>query len=163
MADIIEVMNTLKHPVKYRMFLFFKLPAAFFSGVRIREINTSLCRVSIPYTWFSRNPFRSTYFACLAMAAEMSTGAPAMAIIRAVAPATSMLVVRMEAIYMKKARGRTYFVFDQVQAMTTAIREVAVSGEARVFEARSRGVDENGTDIAEFVITWSFYNRKPVL
>ena len=56
-------------------FYFQKLPAAFFSGVRIKEVGETKCRVSVPYKWFTQNPFRSTYFACLAMAAEMSTGA----------------------------------------------------------------------------------------
>jgi hypothetical protein len=59
---------------KFRLFMLQKLPAAYFSGVRVREIRPEYARVSVPYRWFSQNPFRSTYFACLSMAAEMSTG-----------------------------------------------------------------------------------------
>ena len=35
-AAFIKIM---KHPVKFRMFLFTKLPAAFFAGVRVRELD----------------------------------------------------------------------------------------------------------------------------
>ena len=74
-----EYIRLMKHPVKFRMFLLLKLPSAFFCGVRIRDIDESRCVVTVPYKWFSQNPFKSTYFACLSMAAEMSTGALAMA------------------------------------------------------------------------------------
>ena len=64
-----QFIQTLKNPVLFRLYLFYKLPAAFFSGVRVREIDEQHCVVTVPYKWFSQNPFRSTYFACLAMAA----------------------------------------------------------------------------------------------
>ena len=67
--------NLLKHPFKFRIFLLSKLPSAYFAGVRIREVDEKRCVVTVPYKWFTKNPFRSTYFACLGMAAEMSTGA----------------------------------------------------------------------------------------
>ena len=70
-----KFIQMIKHPVKFRMFLFWKLPAAFFSGVRIKEIDEERCVVTVPYKWLTQNPFRSTYFASLGMAAEMSTGA----------------------------------------------------------------------------------------
>ncbi len=38
-----EFIQLMKHPVKFRMFLFSKLPAAFFSGVRVRDIDESKC------------------------------------------------------------------------------------------------------------------------
>ena len=69
----------MKHPVKFRMFLLTKLPSAYFTGVRIKEVDAKKCVTTVPYKWFSKNPFRSTYFASLAMAAEMSTGALALA------------------------------------------------------------------------------------
>src|SRR3982750_1079355 len=98
-----EFIRSMKHPVKFRMFLFLKLPSAFLAGVRIKDINEHACSVTVPYKWLSQNPFRSTYFACLAMAAEMSTGALAMAHLYKRKPAVSMLVVKMEAEYFKKA------------------------------------------------------------
>ena len=55
-----EFIKMMKHPVKFRMFLFFKLPAAFFAGVRVREVDEKKCVVTVPYKWLSQNPFRST-------------------------------------------------------------------------------------------------------
>ena len=67
--------SLMKHPLKFRFFLLSKLPSAFFTGVRIRDVDERKCIVTVPFKWFTKNPFRSTYFACLGMAAEMSTGA----------------------------------------------------------------------------------------
>ncbi|MFN5008177.1 MAG: thioesterase, partial [Bacteroidota bacterium] len=58
----------------FRIYLAKSLPAAFFAGLRISSLSTSSAVVGIRYSWFSKNPFRSIYFAVLAMAAEMSTG-----------------------------------------------------------------------------------------
>ena len=66
--------SVIGNPLKYRLFLLRHLPAAYFSGLRIEKMDEQHCVVSVPYKWFTRNPFRSTYFACLSMAAEMSTG-----------------------------------------------------------------------------------------
>ncbi len=64
-----KFIKLVRHPVKFRMFLFWKLPAALFSGVRIKEIDEERSIISVPYKWLTQNPFRSTYFASLAMAA----------------------------------------------------------------------------------------------
>ena len=107
--DTPAFIKLLRHPVKFRMFLLSRLPAAFFAGVRIKAIDENSCRVSVPYKWFTQNPFRSTYFACLSMAAEMSTGALCMAHLYKKAPVVSMLVVKVESEYFKKATGLTNF------------------------------------------------------
>ncbi|MET0241909.1 MAG: thioesterase, partial [Flavitalea sp.] len=50
---------------RFRLFLLAKLPSAYFSGVRVRSLDEEKCIVTVPFKWFSQNPFRSTYFACL--------------------------------------------------------------------------------------------------
>ncbi|HEV9037114.1 MAG TPA: DUF4442 domain-containing protein, partial [Puia sp.] len=95
--------SAIRHPLKSRLFLLTNLPSALFSGLRVVEADTDHCAVTVPYKWFTRNPFRSTYFACLSMAAEMSTGVLAMAAANESQPPVSMLVVRTEADYTKKA------------------------------------------------------------
>jgi hypothetical protein len=146
----------MKHPVKFRMFLFFKLPSAFFSGVRLRDIDAKHSVVSVPYKWFSQNPFKSTYFACLAMAAEMSTGVMGLMQLHKRTPAVSMLVVNLEAAYFKKAVSRTYFVCDDGELIQTAVDETIADGEARTVRAKSVGKNKEGEIVAEFYITWSF-------
>ena len=88
--------RSLKHPLKFRMFLLSSLPNAFFSGLRIKDLDETVCRVTVPYKWFTKNPFRSTYFACLSMAAEMSTGALCLVHLYKRNPPVSMLVVKVE-------------------------------------------------------------------
>lgn len=145
----------LKHPFKFRMFLFSKLPAAYFAGVRVREADEQRCVVTVPYKWLSQNPFRSTYFACLSMAAEMSTGALAMAHLYKINPPVSMLVVKVESEYFKKATGRTSFVCEDGGLFDKAIEETIATGEARTVKAKSIGKNKDGEVVAEFYITWS--------
>lgn len=149
-------LKLVKHPVKFRMFLLSKLPSAFFAGVRVQEADESRCVVTVPYKWFSQNPFRSTYFACLSMAAEMSTGVLAMAHLYKRKPPVSMLVVKVEAEYFKKATGRTTFICEDGALLKTAIEESIATGEARTVKAKSAGRNKEGEIVAEFYITWSF-------
>lgn len=148
--------NMMKHPWKFRVFLFSKLPAAWFAGVRIREIDETKCRVTIPYKWLTRNPFRSTYFASLSMAAEMSTGALAMAHLYKNDPPISMLVVGVDSSYFKKATSRTSFLCTDGLLFQKAIEECVVSGESRTVKAKSTGTNKDGEVVAEFFVTWSF-------
>ena len=146
----------MKHPVKFRMFLFAKLPAAYMAGVRVREVAEKKCVATVPYKWLSQNPFRSTYFACLSMAAEMSTGALAMAHLYRIHPPVSMLVVKVESEYFKKATGRTSFICEDGELFQKAIEETISTGETRIVKAKSVGTNANGEIVAEFLITWSF-------
>lgn len=149
-------LEIVQHPVKFRLFLLKKLPSAFFSGVRIKYADESKTEVTVPYKWFSTNPFKSTYFACLSMAAEMSTGILAMAHTWKKQPGISMLVVKMEAQFIKKATGLTSFTCEDGLLIQQAVKEAASSGKGTIVTARSVGRDKNGDIIAEFNITWSF-------
>jgi hypothetical protein len=150
----------MKHPVKFRMFLFTRLPAAFIAGVRVRELDEKKCVATVPFKWLSQNPFRSTYFACLSMAAEMSTGALAMAHLYKINPPVSMLVVKVESEYFKKATGRTSFICEDGELFQKAIAEAIATGEPRTVKAKSVGTNANGEVVAEFFITWSFKSKK---
>jgi hypothetical protein len=146
----------IRNPLKFRLFLLSKLPSAYFSGVRIKTIDGKKCVVKVPYKWFSRNPFRSTYFACLAMAGEMSTGALAMAYLYQRKPAVSMLVVSVHADYFKKATSITEFTCEDGEQLNKTIQQAIDTGEATAFRAKSTGRNETGETVAEIYITWSF-------
>lgn len=161
-ADTASFIKLVKHPVKFRLFLLTKLPSAFFAGVRVKTIAEEQCVVTVPYKWFSTNPFRSTYFACLAMAAEMSTGALAMAHLFKLKPSVSMLVVGLEAEYFKKATGKTSFVCRDGDAIKNAIAQTLQTGEGATVKATSIGTNEAGEEVARFYITWSFKAKKIV-
>ena len=151
-----QFIQLTRNAVKFRIFLLSKLPAAFFSGVRVKTIDETKAIVTVPYKWFSQNPFKSTYFACLAMAAEMSTGLLAMMNTYKTDPPISMLVTGLEAAYFKKATGITTFTCKEGLAIDNAIQEAIASGEGRIIKIRSAGKNENGELVAEFFITWSF-------
>ncbi len=143
----------------FRLFMLKNLPSAYFSGVRIRKLSAETCHVSVPFKWFTKNPFRSTYFACLAMAAELSTGALAMANVYKRKPAVSMLVVKMEAVYFKKATGITLFACDDGLAFTDTINKAVSTGEPQKFTATTEGRNEAGDLVARFFIEWSFKTK----
>ena len=144
------------HPLRFRLFLLTKLPSAFFSGVRVQYADEEKAVVTVPYKWFSTNPFRSTYFACLSMAAEMSTGVLAMAHTYKQQPAMSMLVLKVEGNFSKKATGLTTFICEEGNIVKQMIREAAASGKATTAIMRSVGTNKENEIVAEFAITWSF-------
>ena len=141
------------------MFLFSRLPAALFSGVRLKHVDEEKCEVTVPYKWFTRNPFGSTYFASLSMAAEMSTGILAMANVYGRKPSVSMLVLKVSGDFKKKAIGLTTFVCQQGQAIEEAVNYAVTSKQPTTISLISTGRNDAGEVIAEFTIEWSFKAR----
>ena len=146
----------VNNPFKFRLFLLSKLPAAFVAGVRIKQCNEESCSVSVPFRWLTQNPFRSTYFACLSMAAEMSTGVLAMANLYKRTPKTSMLITSVESKYYKKATGKTIFICWDGLKMKATIDEAYQTYLPQSITARSEGYNEQNELVAEFWFTWSF-------
>jgi len=135
------------------------LPLAAFAGLRVSRLDEEGCSVRLPGGWRTQNPFRSTYFGAQAMAAEMSTGAPALVLVADATASVAMLVVGLEAGFSKKAVGETVFTCEDLPGMRAAIEAAAASSEPRTFVARSIGRDAAGDEVAAFEITWSFKRR----
>jgi len=154
-----KFMALANHSFKFRMYLLYKLPAAFFSGIRIREINIEKCITSVPYKWLTQNPFRSTYFASLAMAAEMSAGVLALNNVYKRKPAVSMLITKMEASYFKKATGLTFFTCEEGLKIADTVNEAISYGEGKTIIVKSSGRNKEGELVAEFLFTWSFKTK----
>lgn len=148
--------SLIRHPLKFRLYLLKNLPVGYFSGLKIMEANEASCTVSIPFKWFTKNPFRSTYFACLSMAAELSTGVLAMAYLYKRRPAISMLVTGIEGKFHKKATGITQFKCEDGQQINAAIELAITLQSPQEIKAHSIGKNEAGELVAEFWITWSF-------
>ena len=147
------------NPIGIRAMLWAKLPLAAFAGLRLRKLDDTGAQVSLPAGWKTQNPFRSTYFAAQAMAAEMSTGAPALYFIEQSGARVSSLVTALSAKFTRKATEETTFTFSDGAAMKAAIDSAVGSGEPVVFSARSVGSQRDGTVVAEFQIEWSFKRR----
>lgn len=144
------------NPLKFRLFLLTKLPAAFIAGLRIKECNEETCSVSVPYKWLTQNPFRSTYFACLSMAAEMSTGALAMANVYQRKPSASMLITSVDSKYYKKAIGKTIFTCKEGLAIKQTIDTAYSTFSPQTIRVKSEGFNNQNELVAEFWFTWSF-------
>lgn len=149
-------------PVKFRLFLLTRLPMAYLAGLRVASLTPEHASVSIKYKYLTQNPFRSIYFACLSMAAELSTGALCMMYVYKASPAVSMLVVHMEATFTKKATGKITFTCHNGQQIQEAVARTKATGEGVTLTATSIGVDEAGDQVAEFRFTWSLKAKSKV-
>jgi hypothetical protein len=153
-----EFIRIVQHPLKFKLFLLKKLPVAFFCGIRVLYIDNEQAKVKVPFKWLTQNPFRSIYFACLAMAAEMSTGVLAMGYLYKQTP-TSMLITAMEAKYFKKSTETIVFTCDDGLRLQALLKEVMASGKPATFTALATGKDKSGDIVAEFRFTWSFKTK----
>ena len=139
----------------FRLYLLKVLPMAFLAGIRVKEFSPECSKLTIKFSWLTQNPFRSIYFACLAMAAEISTGLLVMNGIYKSSPAVSMLVIKNQSVFLKKAVGKITFTCNEGAEITRAIEATKKSTEGVVVEVRSVGIDEAGDTVAEFIFTWS--------
>ena len=156
MSESSKFLQLINNRFKFGIFLFSKLPSAFFCGVRVKFADENKCAVTVPFKWFSQNPFKSTYFACLSMAAEMSTGVLGLAHIHKRNPAVSMLVVNTSGSFIKKAVGKTTFICNDGLVIKQTIEAAIFHGEGKMVTAKSVGTNAQGEVVAEFLITWSF-------
>jgi hypothetical protein len=147
--------DKVRHPL-FSLYLLRKLPIAWLAGVRVSSIAPDSCTTVVPYRWLSQNPFRSTYFACLGMAAEMSTGLLAMAHVNDAPQRISMLVTGLQASFVKKAKERTWFTCSEGNVIKEAIARTIATGEPVTITVQSIGEGSDGTLIASFAVTWSF-------
>jgi hypothetical protein len=152
-------LKQINNKFKFALFALKNLPSAYFSGVRLKNATETECTVTVPYKWFSRNPFQSTYFACLAMAAEMSTGILALGNIWKKKPAVSMLVTDIKGEFYKKATGITTFICTDGALFKKSIEECIQHNTAVTVSAKADGFNENKELIASFSVTWSFKAR----
>ncbi|HEX8505685.1 MAG TPA: DUF4442 domain-containing protein [Hymenobacter sp.] len=146
-------------PTKLRLFMLRKLPMAWLAGLRLTALTPEAATVTVRFKYLTQNPFRSIYFACLAMAAELASGIQAMMNVQA-GGSVSMLVVSMQGNFTKKAVGLIAFTCPDGPAITQAIAESRATGEGRTVECTSTGVDEAGDVVAVFRFTWSFRAKR---
>ena len=135
-------------PLKLNTYTFFKLPAAFWSGVRVKSISAETCIVSVKLGWFNQNPFKSIYFAVQAMAAEFTTGALVMFHIKASEQNISMLVAQNKAVFTKKATGKISFTCNQGKEIAECIEKAIQTNEGQTIWLTSVGINENGEQVS---------------
>ena len=116
---------------RYTLFTFFKLPSVFWTGIRVTKIDLECCEVSVKHRWINQNPFKSMFWAVQGMAAELSTGALIMMKIQATQKKISMLVIKNNASFSKKAKGLITFSCDQGNLVDEALEKALATGEGQ--------------------------------
>jgi hypothetical protein len=159
-AEQKEFLALARSPLKMGFFMLTRLPSAFFAGVSVKQIEPEFAEVTVPFKWFSQNPFRSTYFACLSMAAEMSTGLPALMYLHKSNPPVSVLVLKVHGNYHKKATGLTTFRCDDGLRLKEAIDKAITTGEGVTVDVAAKGFNDKKELVADFTIQWTFKTRK---
>ena len=147
------------NPLKLRLFMMRKLPMAWLAGLRLTQLTPETATVTIRYKFLTQNPFRSLYFACLAMAAEFASGIQGMMQVQAGGP-VSMLVTAIQGDFTKKAVGLIAFTCPDGPLIAQAVAESRATGEGRTVVCTSTGVDEAGDVVAVFKLTWSFRAKR---
>ena len=147
-------------PWGFAVYLWRYLPLAAFSGMRLQRLDAEECRVELPGGWRTRNPFGSAYFAAQCMAAEMSTGAPALVLAEGASASVALIVVSLQARFAKRVVGRSSYTFTDLAGMRDAIGRAAESDEPVTFVARTVARTLDGELASEFDVTWSFRRRR---
>jgi hypothetical protein len=131
----------------------------YLSGMKIKVLDEEACHVEVPYKWLNKNPFKSTFWAVLGMAAEMSSGALVLLYTYNQTPSISMLVSKTEGVFLKKATGKTTFICEDGQKVKNAIIKTIQTGEGVKFQTNMTGYNTNNEEIAQFTFTWAVKKR----
>ncbi|NND51159.1 MAG: DUF4442 domain-containing protein [Flavobacteriaceae bacterium] len=142
-------------PFKINLFNLLKLPAAYFTGVRVKAINDTSCTVAVTYKWINQNPFKSMFWAVQGMAAELTTGALVLGKIKDSGHNISMLVANNNASFSKKAVGQITFNCNEGHKIDQAIDDAIRTKEGQTVWLNSKGVNTQGIQVSDFNFQWT--------
>jgi hypothetical protein len=140
---------------KMNKFLLFKIPSAYFSGIRVSELTENEVKATVKHKWANQNPFRSLYWAVQGMASELTTGVLVMKHINDSGKKISMLVTHQTGDFFKKATGRITFSCKDGQVIKDAIEKTIATKEGQTFVLTSKGINEDGIEVSSFTYQWS--------
>ncbi len=136
-------------------FLFFKLPSAYFTGIRVISIDDNEAMATVKHKWINQNPFKSLYWAVQGMASELVTGLLVMKKIDESGKKISMLVTYQTGTFTKKARGVITFVCKDGDIIKEAIDKTIATGEGQTLVMTAEGFNEEFESVSQFEYTWS--------
>ena len=139
---------------RMNQFLFFKLPSAYISGVRVKSINDKEAVASVKFQWINQNPFKSMYWATQGMASELTTGLLVMREIEASGKKISMLVTHQQGTFTKKAVGRINFICADGALIRDVIKKAIETGEGQTVTMTAKGFDEQDDLVSTFEYQW---------
>ena len=151
--------SLLDSPVRLRLFFLFNLPMALLAGLRVESANEGGATVSLPYRYLTKNPFRSIYFACQAMAAEFSTAIALLSAMQRSDADFKLIVTQVEGQFQKKAKERISFTCPNGNDLENRLRQYAQKGigsdEPLSIQLESRGRNGSGETVSVFKVTWA--------
>lgn len=147
-------------PSNLNTFLLFKLPAAFFAGVRVKAVSENSSIVSVRHKWINQNPFRSMYFAVQAMAAELSTAVIMLLQVQNSGRNISMLITGNNSTFTKKARGKITFTCTDGELIREGLSRAIATGEGEKLVLTSIGTDEAGDQVCKMQFEWSIKTKE---
>ncbi|MCK5677756.1 MAG: DUF4442 domain-containing protein [Flavobacteriaceae bacterium] len=140
---------------KLNKFLLFKLPSAYFSGIRVTSINDKEAMASVKHQWINQNPFKSLYWATQGMASELVTGILVMKQIDKSGEKISMLVTKQNGSFTKKATGKITFICSDGDIIKKAIDKTIATGEGQNIVMTAEGFNEEYESVSKFEYEWS--------
>jgi hypothetical protein len=147
-------------PNKINLFLFLKLPSAYFCGVRLKSLSTQKSITSVKFRWINQNPFGSMFWAVQGMAAELATGALVMKKIRESGKNISMLIASNNATFSKKAKGRIVFTCKDGEKLDSVIDKVLNSKDGQLIMMNAIGFNDEGVEVSSFNFEWTLKLKK---
>jgi len=91
----------------------------------------------------------------------MSTGAPLLTFVEGAREPLKVLVVGIEAEFVKKLVGPGFFTCADGAALRAVVERVASGGESERIGVRSTGRDGQGEVVSEWTISWIVKPRTP--
>ena len=152
--------RVLNNRVLFKIVLLFQVPINFIVGMRLRELNEKSCKVSVPYRWFNKNPFKSTFWAVLGMAAEASTGVLVMMYTYKLDPSVSIIVGDCFGEFVAKAKDLTTFVCNDGERIAETVEKAIKTGEPQEVLCQTVGYSKAGEEVARFTFTWKMKMRQ---
>ena len=143
----------------FNLYTFFRLPSAWWTGVRVKKVDDSNSEVSVNYSWANQNPFGSIFWAVQGMAAELSTAVFLMLAIRKSNQSVSMLVLSNQTVFKKKAKGLIKFHCNQGDEARRAVKKAISLEDSVILKLKSQGTDVSGDIVSEFEFEWSLKKR----
>jgi len=154
------VQRVLNNRLLFKIVMLFQVPLDFIAGIRLREINEESCKVSVPYRWLNKNPFKSTFWAVLGMAAEMSTGALVKMYTYKLDSSVAIIVGDCSGEFIAKAKDLTTFVCNDGKRIAETVEKAIKTGEPQEVLCKTVGYSKTGEEVARFTFTWKMKKRE---
>lgn len=151
-----KLLKQMNNPLLMWLFMLTKLPSMLWWGGRVKSITPKQCTVTIPYTWRGTNPFKSTYFAALSGAAELSTGTLAKLVMAGFDEKIAMYVVDFRATFSKKATGVITYTCKDGDSVAETIERAVATGNGEAVQMVAIGTNVDGVEMSRVEIMWSF-------